>query len=375
MNTLTPLEDDSAIALEEANPDNAAIELAAKYNGPCCDQCSAPMKSDGVAVCRRCGWYARLGQFVEVDHSWETYGDDAADPAPKAAPSHVEVWLRLLPPWAWIVIATSAAVVVESIIARILTSGHSSLRTTWSLTQLVVGFLAFVSCHIFQFLYAVADDADTGALDFIMRPFKLWIKAIRHLPARLWVTDTAAAGLTAFVMSIVVIGGLPYERLWDWGFEKPNQRNLMGAVMSQVQKVEGTGGDMEEAINDFAGKAGVDGEGKPAPPPKPRLKADCVILGYRVGAGGRLQSLILGSAYRDKLVYACSVMPQLSEEESAGLLQMLSDSQSPQPYLAMPIDAQWVVPRYSCRVTYESQEERSGRLQNPRWEEFLGQLR
>ena len=180
MNTLTPLEDDSAIALEEANPDNAAIELAATYNGPCCDKCSAPMKSDGVAVCRRCGWYARLGQFVEIDHDWESYDDDAEEPAPKAAPSHAEVWLKLLPPWAWIVIATSAAVVVESIAARIVTTEHSSLRTTWSLTQLVVGFLAFMSCHIFQFLFAVADDADTGALDFIMRPFKLWIKAFKQ---------------------------------------------------------------------------------------------------------------------------------------------------------------------------------------------------
>ena len=50
----------------------------------------------------------------------------------------------------------------------------------------------------------------------------------------------------------------------------------MGAVMSQVQKVEGTGDkDMEEAINDFAGKAGVDdkkADKKPTPPPKPRKR-------------------------------------------------------------------------------------------------------
>ncbi len=96
-------------------------------------------------------------------------------------------------------------------------------------------------------------------------------------------------------------------------------------------------------------------DSKPAPPPKPRLKADCVILGYRVATGGHLQSLVLGTAFHGKLAYACTLTPHLSDEESAGLVQMLTDSQSPRPYLSVPIEAQWVVPKYSCRVTYESQ--------------------
>lgn len=378
MTLLMPLEEDSSIGLDNEDVDNAAIDLAATWNGPSCEKCSAPMKSDTVAICRRCGWYARLGQFVEVDPDWESYCDETDQPAPKPAPSHAEVWINLLPVWAWIMIATSAAVVIESVFARIVTDYGSSLRTTWSITQLAVGVIAFVSCHFFNFLSAIADDADTGAFDFIARPWKLWLKAFKHLPTRLWVTNTAAAGLTAAVMSPLVIGGLPYERLWDWGIEKPTENNLMGAVMSQVQKVEGTDADnMEDAVTGFAGQAGdLEGkDGQPAPPPKPRHKADCVILGYRVGAGGRLQSLILGSTYRDKLVYACSVMPQVSDEEAAGLLRMLADTKSSQPYLSMQIDAQWVVPKYSCRVTYESKQENTGQLLNPRWDDFLGRLR
>ncbi len=101
------------------------------------------MTSDGVAVCRRCGWYPLLGQYVDVDHEWETFGDDAEEPAPKAAPSHLEVWLNLLPRWAWIVIGTSAAVVAESVAVRLVTTDGSSLRTTWSLTQLVIGGAGF----------------------------------------------------------------------------------------------------------------------------------------------------------------------------------------------------------------------------------------
>ena len=245
--------------------DNAAIELAAHWNGPCCEKCSAPMKSDVVAVCRRCGWYARLGQFVEVDQNWEAYGDERSSrhrPPPRRTP---KCGSNLLPRWAWIVIATVAAVVVESVVARLVTAEGSSLRTTWSLTQLVVGLMAFAGCHVFNFLFAVADDADTGALDIILRPLQVVAEGDSGNCRRgCGSPNTAAAGLTAAVMSIVVIGGLPYERLWDWGFKQPPKQNLLGAVVSQVQKVEGKGADnLEDAVGDFAGKQNLDdAEGK-----------------------------------------------------------------------------------------------------------------
>jgi hypothetical protein len=367
-------EDESSTDVDSLGIGNDAIELAARYNGPSCDKCGKPMKSDMVTVCRHCGWYASLGQFVEVDRNWETYCDDDEPQAAPVPKSHAEIWSQLLPPWAWVVIATVSAVVVESIVARLVTAESSALRTTWSLSQLVLGIIAFLSCHLFIFMFAIADDADTGALDIILKPLKLWFRAFANLPSRLWVTDTAAAGLTGVVMSIVVIGGLPYERLWDWGFEKPKKSNLMGAVVSQVQKVEGKGADnLEDAVKDFANTQNLEQDKKPVPPPKPRQQADCVILGYRVDAEGKLQSLILGTALKDKLVYACSITPQLSSEEVAGLTQMLNDTRSHQPYLPIQVNAQWVVPTYSCRISYESQE-KSGRLMNPRWEEFLGTL-
>jgi hypothetical protein len=371
-------DDEPSVAVESNGVGNAAIDLAAhyrEYTGPTCDKCGKPIKSDMVSICRHCGWYASLGQFVEVDRNWETYDADEAPPELQPKPkSHSEVWLGLVPPWAWVVIATCSTVVVESVVARLVTPEGSSVRTTWSVAQLVIGALAFASCHLFTFLFAIADDADTGALDIIMKPLKLWFRAFRNLPSRLWVTDTAAAGITAMAMSIIVIGGLPYDRLWDWGFQKPKDKNLLGAVASQVQKVEGKGADnLEDAVKDFAATQKLEEAKKPTPPPKPRLKADCVILGYRVDAEGKLQSLVLGTAKQGKLVYAGAVMPQLSAEETAGLMQMLSDTASHQSYLPIEMQAKWVVPKYSCRISYESQED-SGRLKDPRWEEFLGAL-
>jgi len=239
---------------------------------------------------------------------------------------------------------------------------------------LVIGCVAFFFCHVLTFLFVIADDADTGALDIILRPLKLWLRAFANMPQRLWVTVLAAGGLTAVITSMLIIGGLPYDRLWDWGFEKRKSPNLISAVLSQKDKVEGKGADnLEDAVKDFAGNQNVDQMVEEPVIPKPRLQADCVILGYRVDAAGNIRSLILGTALRKQLVFACSVTPQLSSEQNMELLELLNHTQSHQPYLPLQLSAEWVILKYSCRVSFESQE-KSGRLLNPSWEKFLGSL-
>ena len=56
------------------------VTSAPEWTGPRCDKCEAPLASDVVSICRRCGWYASLGTFVEVDPNWETE-DEAEDAA------------------------------------------------------------------------------------------------------------------------------------------------------------------------------------------------------------------------------------------------------------------------------------------------------
>ena len=124
---------------------------------------------------------------------------------------------------------------------------------------------------------------------------------------------------------MLVIGGIPYDRLWDWGVKQPPKQDLMGAVMDQVQKVEGNGeDDLEKSINDFAGKNGDESTDKPkAEPPKPKQTADCVILGFQLNRDGSLASLVLGTASSGQLVYAGNVSPKLSDDEMKSLAQTL----------------------------------------------------
>src|SRR6185503_2365898 len=120
---------------------------------------------------------------------------------------------------------------------------------------------------------------------------KLWGRAIENLPSRLWVANATASGLAAALLSVLVIGGIPYDRLWDWGFKEPPKQDLMGAVMDRVKKLDDGNGsdDLEKSIGDFAGKNGDELADKPkADPPKPQQNADCVIIGYVLDRDGRV---------------------------------------------------------------------------------------
>src|SRR6187200_2732676 len=139
---LDELKSASAEALATLEPvETTEVETgAAEWAGPCCEKCAAPMKSGVVTICRSCGWYSSLGICVEVDPNWETAVND---PQPAAAPqptSHIGYWLKLIPWWGWVIIASVLAVILESVAVRLSTPFDSSLRTAWSLTQLAVGF-------------------------------------------------------------------------------------------------------------------------------------------------------------------------------------------------------------------------------------------
>jgi hypothetical protein len=354
-------------------PKNGDSAESAEWSGPRCEKCAAPLRSDVVTVCRSCGWYASLGTFVEVDPKWETEEREGGATEPAPQPSHLRVWFELVPWWGWVIIGSVAAVVVESIIVRLVTGPGSSLRMTWSIIQLAIGVFALLGGHIFNFLVQVADDADVGLFDVVLKPIKLWLRTFRILPSRLWAVDTAATGLAAAVMSIVVIGSLPYDRLWDWGFTPPPKAELMGAIMDRVKEMDDKGADnLEDAIDDFAGKAGLDDK---VTPQKPRKTADCVILGYTVDKEGVLNTLVLGTAHLGRLVYAGNVTPKLKDEtERAEMLAMLAAARTPQRLIAVETEAIWVKPTITCRVTYGDRQP-TGRLSDLEWEAFLGKMR
>jgi hypothetical protein len=358
------------------DPDDEIADATSARMGPCCEKCEAPLGSDVVSVCRRCGWYASLGAFLEVDPNWETETEKLSGASEKAKPSHLGVWLKLLPRWAWVVVASVVAVTIESVVARVATPDGSAMRTAWSVGQLVLGLIVAVGCHVFNFLTLAAEDADVGLLDLLLKPLKLWQRAVQNLPTRLWVFNATVSSLAAVVFSIVVIGGIPYDRLWDWGIKERPKQDLMGAVMNRIQQLDSGKGsdDLEHSINDFAGKGNPDETKAPRPePPKPRSNADCVILGFLTDSSGRVATLLLGAAEGGKLVYAGNVAPKMDAEDLKSLTERLYAIQSPKPIIKIETEANWVQAKFTCRVTF-GQRSKNGRMHDVEWDKMLGRI-
>jgi hypothetical protein len=367
--------EEGGVAILAARDDSQAD---AKFTGPCCEKCRAPFSSKAVTICRSCGWYSSLGRFVEVDPKWEaeTSGNPVAAASQKLSPLE---WLQLIPRWGWLVIGSAFAIVLESIGVRLATADGSTLRTAWSLIQLAIGAVSVICCHIFNFLMLAADDADVGLLDMLLKPFRLWAKTCRYLPKRLWLFNSLVCGLVAVLMSFIVIGGLPYERLWDWGIKEPPKQNLMAAVMDRAKNLNGEEKSLEEAVQDFAGKGDITPD--ETPPPKlqaskeeKRESTDCVILGYQLDRDGRLEWLVLGTAHRGKLVFAGRVKPKLTDEELSQMVDVLKSQVVKVPFISVQLEnVVWVKVKYACRVTFTEQFG-DGRLRDAQWDKMLGAM-
>ncbi len=356
----TPNDEDSAIHLTKA-------ATARSHVGPACEKCGASINAHEALVCRKCGWYASIGSFVEIDQNWES-DTEVETPAEES--------LRM-PAWGWTMIACVVAVVAESIAARVLTVEGSALRTTWSVTQLFVGMsLAFV-CHFTAFVLLMREVSDAGLLDIILKPIKPWILRVHELPTYQWLCHVGISSVVAVLMSLVVIGGIPYERLLDWGFKKPVKKDLMGAIMSEVQG-EGEEKPLEEAVQDFAGKQNLDDKKpkKPAKPtePKERQEDDCLIIGYRANSEGLVYSLFLAGENFGKLQYVGQVTPQLSVKELRELTEQLSAHQAHEPFVKVQLEGvTWVDPKFACRVSYAKKSKKGGLL-DIQFESLMGEI-
>lgn len=339
--------------------------------GPCCDKCDEPLTATESPVCQKCGWYASIGAFVEIDKSWEVAANPELATEQEVEPTEPTKF----PLWVWILSACVAGVFIESLAVRLLTDADGSVRTIWSVSQLFVGFIAFGICHTYSFVLSLKNEADVKMLDYILRPIKTWSIIFRDLPERSWACYLGMSGITAVAMSLLVIGAIPYERLLDWGIEEKTKSNLLAAVMTQAQNMAAQEEmSMEEALGEFAGKGGVDGQLK-KPAEKPRQTEDCIIIGYMANQAGVIQTLLIGAEHRSKLKYAGSVrVSDLSDAEREELTDQLLAIRTRKSFVRVSIDgASWVKPKYVCRISYRRRGKQGG-LYGAKLEDMLGEV-
>ena len=204
---------DSA-TLEQENLEvdhGAAAETA---TGPRCEKCEQPLASELATACPHCGWYASIGAYVEIEPQWEAAV--AGGGAPAEQKTFLEVWTGIIPAWVWINWACGTTAIVLSIVARVAIQDEA-FRSTWSVTQLFAGMGLALACHIAVFVMMAMDDPDLGLGDIVVSPLKGWRKLFAQMPRRQVVACTFNFAMSAAVGAMMIIGGIPYERVLEWG--------------------------------------------------------------------------------------------------------------------------------------------------------------
>lgn len=354
-----------------------------EVDGPSCEKCGF---ATNAAACPKCGWYPVLGIHVEIDEAFEAVmtapSAEAAEEASEVDASkpewqkHLEVWSGLIPMWAWLMIGTTLAAVGAGIGVRLATSGSPALHMYCGIGGLLIGSSIAAIAHLIGFILCSSEDASFGVVDILIKPFKTWKKLAEKLPNRVWLANSMNLGLSTVLASVLIVGGIPYEKLLDWGFKARAKKTFVAMIAEKAASVPGEGKDnLEDAIGDFAGKAG-DVDAPPPKPvaPKPRQRLECLVMGYQTDSNGKLVALLLAADQRGKLKYVGRVKPNLPKREATQLVARFRENGSTRPLVRTPESGTWLRPKFMCRATYTEWPDNK-RPKDLEWGELMDEVK
>ncbi|MEQ8849621.1 hypothetical protein [Botrimarina sp.] len=347
--------------------------------GPACEKCGFATKA---AACPKCGWYPSLGIHVDIDEAFEAVmnapaasdspeGDDPSDRPDWR--KHLAVWRDLIPGWAWMMIGTTLGIVAAAVVARVATLSAPSAQTTIGVSGLAGGLFTSLVLHVVAFVLGSSESADFGVADILIKPLKVWKRYLAGLPERLWLVNGANAALTTAASAALIVGGVPYEKLLDWGFVQPPKKDLVNLV-AQKAGADGSPDELADAVNEFGSSVGVEDEKKADQAAKPRRKLETVVIGFRTDSDEQLSELLLAADRYGELAYVGAVRPELERRERTELLWKMQESTAPRPLVKTSQSATWLRPRFMCRVTY-TEWPRGRRPQDLEWDTLLDEVK
>jgi hypothetical protein len=330
---------------KETSPADDAFAASVKITprGDLCEKCHAPLAGKSSSVCRKCGWYAMAGVYVDIDRSWEAEPEDNAAAAPEGT----------IPRWAWVAMALSVGIILESAAVRGLTADGSVVRSAVSGVQFLFGVLAFLGAQAVGFVILMRSDSTASVLDVLLKPFKVSAMLFRELPRRAWIVNMGISGLIAALAAVAIIGSVPYHVLWSWHVNYLSQQHLKDAVGRE--------------LNPSMLPEGQDDD-------KRRTKISGVIIGYTLNDEGAVRVLHIAREEGGKLLYAGGVFPSGESALMFELRENLMEVQTSRPIINLPFDAHWVLPLYTCQVSYGTEQENK-QLIDLRWEGDVRKLK
>ncbi len=326
-----------------------------------CPKCGAAMPNEPLPWCRACGFYPKLGTYFDPD-------EDADAPSAKPSP------LQQIPQWAYVLVGGLLVMLVGSLMVRFTTHPLSPLRSYWAIGQIVFGLTAFIAAHMLCFMFASTQDANIGLTDPLLRPIHTWKPSLYALPTSFRRVATGTWGLGAAVCALF-IGGIPWEALTDWGDPAPRRKtSLISAITDRARREEGSSDSLEDAVQDFAGKAGdVKPEEAPIEDPTKRShEAECVVVGYIPSAIDQNDfiALLVATDLKGKLKIVAHISDGIPDDVHDSIRAQFKDLKRERPFIPTKIDAIWLQPKLFCRIGFNDFNSNS-RMKEPLFREML----
>jgi hypothetical protein len=326
---------------------------------PRCRKCGK--RDEGFAVCRSCGYYAKLDKCVELDPEMEGFVDVSAKRKPFT-----------LPTWAVAGIAIGFAMIAESVTVACMLSESTLERLCWSGLHMLCGTALVVGCHVRGMFMAMMDDPSYSVIDCLAWPPKIWNAVIDRLPKTGRMIAACSLGLLAMILSLAVLRSIPYGLVFKGSSDAPEYHSVIAEAVQQANdaKPKKPKANLEEAVEEFAGEAENAGantgeansETEPEAPvdtePRQVDGARAIVIGFYMTQTEPygVTSVVLAAANRnpliDRKIEVLGVMPIEDPQLSRILLQRLWPTQQDKPVAESDLRALWVKPSVRCEVSY-----------------------
>jgi hypothetical protein len=227
----------------------------------------------------------------------------------------------------------------------------------WTYAQFGAGVFAVIAAHVGCYMFAIMHNDSLSFLDIVLKPFVIWMATLQELPASFKRVALGVWGFAAALFAAVVVAGVQYDEIIDWGKVPPKKAKKSIAV-----PIDGPANDdksLEEAIDEFGKQAGVSpGDGKNSPQQQEKgnrqQMTKCLIIGFTPNRESDFGSLILaveegGGKWR----FAGIASQGVPIEVRSILNRRMRTLLRPTPVVPCDVKAFWLEPKLMCTVWYE----------------------
>ena len=336
-----------------------------------CSKCSAP--DEGYTVCRACGYYAKLGGFVELDRAMEGLEDPAA----------ADVGFKI-PAWFYTLATANLLVLVESIVVVMVLPEFTYERLAISLLHLIVGIVLMIASQLRATFWAMMDDTDVTAIDCMAWPPRAWEAVAARLPDSSPQFTMVTTGLMAVLVSLCIIRSVPYGAMMHSDQPPPKYDSVLKQMVEHAKvPAKPNNMSMNDGLQSFTEDAALQGvvsddssetlraaelengsaSGEPSPQSnQARVQtARCIVVGYLPNAANAnaIDAIVVATASRfnnsRSKFEILGTVSVAGTDYAAELMQKLQGTQQATPFVDSRLPAVWVKPRVRCEVDYQEQ--------------------